>query len=159
MGKNYEPASDFLKDIIAEEIPLSETGFGAINLRRLIAFTQDENATNQDWATLLLAQTALDTPDVRTALLRAFDDEDIYVSAEALLGVAERDRHLALPLARQALQRDFAPMAVFEAVTIIADASLTDLMRPWVEPSGQDWLDDCAQTALNACIGKGDIVN
>ena len=151
MDERYEPASEFLKAIVAEEAPISETGFGAENLRRLISMTRDRDVSNRDWATMLLSQQDLDTPEVRFALLQAVSDENDAVRAEALLGLAKRDPVLALPYAREALAKDYATMPVFEAAELIADPSLVELLQPWTEDSGDTWLDDVARRAVKAC--------
>lgn len=151
MNERYEPASDFLKAVIAEEVPLRGSEFADANLRQLIGMTRDPDLSNRDWATLLLAQLDGDGPHIRAALLAASRDESHVVRAEALLGLAQRDKALALPLAIEALSGPMAVMAVFEAAEIIADRSLVEYLRPWVEPSDNAWLDKCANDAMKAC--------
>lgn len=151
MNDRYEPASDFLRSVIAEEVPLSGSAFADTNVRRLIEMTRDGDLSNRDWATMLLSQQDIDTPEVRAALLAAACDVDDVVRAEALSGLALRDRALALPIAVTALSSDRACMAVFEAAALIADRSLISLLRPWTEPSGNDFLDNLARKALAAC--------
>ncbi|UYY75961.1 hypothetical protein [Sphingomonas sp. R1] len=99
MLERYEPASDFLKAIIAEEVPLSGSVFADANLGRLISLAQDQDLSNRDWATMILASEEMDTPLVRDALLAALGDKSDVVRAEALLGLARRDPILALPFA------------------------------------------------------------
>jgi hypothetical protein len=154
MSESYEPASDFLKMVAAEEAPLSGSLLAEENLQRLIAMTRDADLSNRDWATMLLAQEDIDTTEVRAALLNAMADEDDVVRAEALLGLARRDAALALPFALKALAAPSACMAVFEAAELIADPSLIDHLRPWTLPSGNDWLDQSARNALAACKGE-----
>lgn len=154
MSESYEPASDFLKMVAAEEAPLSGSFLAEENLQRLIAMTRDADLSNRDWATMLLAQEDIDTTEVRAALLNAVADEDEVVRAEALLGLARRDTALALPFALKALAAPSACVAVFEAAELIADPSLIDHLRPWTLPSGNDWLDQSARNALAACKGK-----
>jgi hypothetical protein len=151
MNDTYEPTSDFLKAIVAETVPLSGGVLANANLDRLIAMTRDDDLSNRDWATMLLAQLDQDTPTIRSALLAAVRDRDAGVSAEALLGLARRDRQLALPHAIATLCGEQACMAVFEAAEIIADRSLVEYLVPWTEPSGDEWLDDLARAALTAC--------
>ena len=100
---------------------------------------------------MLLASEEADTPEIRGALLAAAHDENDVVRAEALAGIAQRDRRLALPLAFNALAGDRVSMAVFEAAALIADPALVDVLRPWIEPSGDEWLDQLARDALAAC--------
>jgi len=154
MDDRYEPASDFLKAIIAEEVPLSGSPMADDNLRRLIAMTRDDDCSNRDWATMLLAQEEADTPAIRTALLSAAEDVDDVVRAEALLGIARRDPQIALPFVLTALSGDRVSMAVFEAAAMIADPALVDCLRPWIEPSGDEWLDRLAADALLACQAR-----
>lgn len=151
MNDCYEPASDFLKAIVADEVPLSGSPMADHNLCRLIAMTRDDDLSNRDWATMLLAQQEADTPAIRTALLAAVEDEDDVVRAEALLGIAQRDPQLALPFALKALSGDRASMTVFEAAELIADPALVDLLRLWTEPSDNKLLDGYAADALQAC--------
>jgi len=151
MAADYEPSSEFLKGIVNDEVPIGVAGFHAHNLQRLITLTRDTDLTNRDWATMLLSQTDISTPEVLAALLDAASDEDDVVRAEALLGLARRDRALALPFAKKALAHEYASMAVFEAVELIADHSLIPLLLPWTEESEDTWLDDCARRALSAC--------
>lgn len=151
MTDRYEPASDFLKAIVAEEVPLSGSAFADANMRQLIAMTQDGDLSNRDWATMLLAMEEADTPEITAALLSAAHDENDIVRAEALVGIAQRDRALALPLAAEALSSEGASRAVFEAAALIADPALVDLLRPWTEPSDDEWLDQLARDALVAC--------
>ncbi len=151
MNKRYEPTSDFLKAVIAEEVPLSGSAFADANLVRLISLTQDQDLSNRDWATMLLASEEIDTPMARDALLAALRDENNVVRAEALLGLARRDPALALPFALKELSNDHACMAVFEAAELIADPALADALRPWIEPSDDEWLDKLVRDALAAC--------
>jgi hypothetical protein len=151
MTERYEPTSDFLKAVIAEEVPLSGSAFADANMRQLIAMTRDLDVSNRDWATMLLASEDADTPEIREALLLAAHDENDVVRAEALAGIAQRDRGLALPLALKELSGEQVAMAVFEAAALIADPALVEVLRPWTEPSDDEWLDRLACDALAAC--------
>lgn len=155
MSERYEPTSGFLKMVAAEEVPLSGSALGRDNLQRLIAMTRDPDHSNRDWATMLLSLEEIDTVEVRNALLDAVADQDGVVSAEALLGLARRDTALALPFAIKALSAPSACVAVFEAAELIADPSLIDYLRPWVQPSDNGWLDQSARDALAACMAHG----
>ena len=151
MTERYKPTSAFLRAVIAEEVPLSGSSFAEANMLQLIAMTQDGDLSNRDWATMLLASEEADTPDVRRALLSAADDENDIVRAEALVGIARRDRRLALPLVLKALAGEQVSMPVFEAAELVADPLLVDVLRPWTEPSDNEWLDQLARNALAAC--------
>lgn len=72
--ERYQPPSDFLRGIVADNVPLSGSEFGEANLRLLIEMMRDEDRANRDWATFLLAQQEeIDTPEVRQhfSMLRA----------------------------------------------------------------------------------------
>ena len=151
MGERYEPTSDFLNAVIAEDAPLSGSAMAEENLRRLIELMRDDDRSNRDWATFLLAQEEIDTPDVRDALIRATEDDDDMVRAEAVLGLAVRDPRLALPFVQQALQADTVEIPMFEAAALCAHPSLIEDLRIWAEHSGQPLAKRLAAEALAAC--------
>lgn len=151
MSKRYAPPSEFLKAVMDEDAPLTGSVFATTNLRRLIEMTRDTDPANRDWATMLLAQQDQDTPEIREALLRAAEDDNDAVRAEAILGVAQRDRALALPLLQKELARKSVGMLIFEAAALVADPSLVNDLRSFASPSGNDLLDRCALNALKAC--------
>jgi hypothetical protein len=151
MTERYAPPSKFLKALIDGDVPLVGSTFATTNLRRLIEMTRDRDVANRDWATLLLAQQDLDTPEVREALLRAAEDEIDAVRAEAILGVAQRDKALALPLLRRELARKSISLPILEAAALVADASLVDDLRAFSYTSGDDVIDRWAMAALKAC--------
>jgi hypothetical protein len=153
MNERYEPPSEFLKMLIEDDVPLAGSEYAQANLDRLIGMTTDAQPANRDWATLLLAQQNADTPEVRQALLRAADDENEYVRAEAILGLAHRDKALALPFLQRELSAGSVPLTLFEAATIVAHPSLAADLREFAEPSGDDFLDGLAREALEACEG------
>ena len=154
MTERYEPPSDFLKALINDDAPLIGGEHAEANLRRLVEMTGDTDPANRDWATLLLAQQDIDTPQVRNALLRAAEDENEYVRAEAILGLAQRDKALALPLVQRELSGALVPLPLFEAAAIVAHPSLAADLRAFTEPSGDDFLDGLAIKALRACDGS-----
>jgi hypothetical protein len=151
MTERYEPPSEFLKALIDDDAPLFGGEHAAANLRRLVVLTRDEHPANRDWATILLAQQEIDTPQVRDALLGAADDENQYVRAEAILGLAQRDKMLALPLLQRELSGGVVPLPLFEAAAIVAHPSLAADLRAFADPSGDDFLDGLAIEALRAC--------
>jgi HEAT repeat protein len=151
MSERYEPASIFLKAVIAEQVSLHGSDEAEANLRRLIAMTTDSDTSNRDWATLLLSQADIDTPEVRAALLRAAGDRDPIVRSEAMLGLAQRDTKLALPLVQKELQGECASLQLFEAAELIADRALVDCLEPWTEASDWSEHDQAARDALAAC--------
>lgn len=86
MSERYEPPSDFLKALNQDDAPSSGSEHAEASLLCLIDMTRDEFLANRAWATRLLAQQDLDTPDIRSALFHAADDENGHVRAEAMLG-------------------------------------------------------------------------
>ena len=114
-----------------DEVPLTGTVAGEHNLRLLIAFTRDPDVSNRDWATMLLSQQEIDTPEVRQALLLAAQDSDSDVRAEALEGLAERDKELARPLVERELSGDACGYGTFQAARLIAEPSLLNGLRSW----------------------------
>lgn len=151
MQDRYLPPSDFLNAVINEDVPLVGGEHCNENLQRLIEMTRDENVVNRDWATLLLAQLELDEPDVRSALLAAAQDKDANVRAEAILGLAQLERTLALPFLRYELAGQAVSMPILEAAAIVADSSLIGGLEAFATPSGNDFLDGFALRALMAC--------
>jgi len=147
----YEPTSEFLKAIVARNVPLSGGAFGDANLRRLLQMMSDEDRTNRDWATFLLAQADMNTPDVRDALVQAAGDEDDFVRAEAVYGLARRDPALALPFVQTELRADSVAVPILEAAALCAHPSLIDDLRGLAEPSDSPYLDKLTADALAAC--------
>jgi hypothetical protein len=151
MTDRHTPSSDFLKAVVADDLPLSTDGHGAANLEQLIALTRDPDRSNRDWATFLLASEDVDNGAVRQALLAAALDEDATIRAEAIFGLTRRDRELALPLVRKALDDNIVAFPIFEAAAMLADLSLVDGLRGFTGPSDEPYLDQCAAGALIAC--------
>lgn len=117
--------------------------------------TRDQDRTNRDWATLLLSQEGGDTPAVRAALLGATKDEDEFVRAEAILGLASRDPVIALPFVLEALGAKQIAIPVLEAAAICAHPSLIPDLKIWAEPSDDPFADELAAAALAACEQTG----
>ena len=155
MSDGYFPPSDFLQACIDGDVTLGGSRFGDANLARLIAMTRDADVVNRDWATMLLAQTGLDTTEVRAALVDRVADADAVVRGEALLGLAERDAAFTLPLVAKALGEGDANVPLFEAAEAIGDPALLPILLPWrderSEPS--DPVDEALEAAILACGG------
>lgn len=148
MDEVYVPPSDFLKAVLRDEVPFIGS-FGEANVARLIQMTRDPDRANRDWATLLLAQLGRDTKEVREALLAAAADEDEYVRGEAILGLAQREPSIALPLIHAALQQETVCLQIFEAAAVVAHPSLIDSLRDFTD--GEEHIDQLARDALAAC--------
>jgi HEAT repeat protein len=147
MARN-EPSSDFLKAVIAQQVPF-EGQIGSQNLAHLVRLTSDADRTNRDWATFLLAQTEFDTPDIRQALRVAASDEDYDVRCEALLGMAQRNVPEASALIQQVLCEESVGTLIVEAAGLVSDANLVPRL---VEL--RDWWDvdrELLEAAISAC--------
>lgn len=151
MNEPYVPKSDFICMVVNEDAPLSESAAAEHNLWLLIALTRDADKSNRDWATMVLAQQDLDTPHVRNALLAATNDSDARVRAEALQGLAERDKEVALPLVEHELNQNECGYGTFQAARIIANPLLLDGLRAWAGKGSAPWIDDEIQDVIAAC--------
>jgi hypothetical protein len=154
MNEAYQPTSDFLKAVAAEEVPLTGSAIADDNFRLLLAMMKDKDRSNRDWATLLVAQQEIDTVEVRDALTQAAQDKDGAVRAEAVLGLAQRDPGVALPFIRAELSAQSVMPPIFEAAALVADRSLIDDLRQFTAPSGNAYVDHLALEALAACEGS-----
>ena len=153
MEEGYYPAADFLVMVANENIPLTGSRFADHNLATLIAYTRDAAVSNRDWATMLLAQQEIDTPEIRDALVAATTDEDSCVRGEALQGLAERETGVALPILQRELDQDDCAYATFQAALIVADPALLSGLRRWKGRGGAPWIDDMIRDAIEACEG------
>jgi len=151
MTERYLPSSSLLRAFIDADEPLTKGDDAEVNLLHLISLTEDDDPVNRDWATLLLSQQEIDTPQVRAALLHAAEDENQVVRAEAIFGLAQRDEALALPLLQRELSGSSVPYTVFEAAALVAHPSLVRDLSTFAEPSGDSFLDNAALKALHAC--------
>lgn len=154
MSDFYTPASEFLIQVANGEIPLTGSSFADQNLHLLIAFMTDQDTSNRDWATLLVAGQEIDTPEVRQALLHATQDDDASVRAEALLGLAEREAPCATPLIVQELGRDECGYGTFQAAHRVADSSLLDGLRRWRGRGSASWINNEIEDAIRACEAR-----
>lgn len=157
MKSSYLPPSKLLRAIISNGTPLAGSKQADTARHQVLEMMQDKHPANRDWATLLLAQEEYDDFEVREALLLAAKDSDQFVRAEAIRGLAKRDKALALPLTQRELAGQFASVPILEAAAILADASLVKDLRAFAEPSGDPLLDELALEALSACEGKPEL--
>lgn len=134
-----------------DEVPLAGSPAGEQNLRLLMEFTRDADISNRDWATMLLSQQEIDTPEVRQVLLRAAEDSDCDVRAEALEGLAERDKELARPLVERELRGDDCGYGTFAAARLIADRSLLPALRNWDGRFERSSWNELVSGAIAAC--------
>jgi hypothetical protein len=100
---------------------------------------------------MTLAMQEIDTPQVRAALIAAAADIDVVVRAEALQGLAQRDKALALPLVERELLLDEFGYATFQAAQIIGHPSLLPGLRRWSGRTGASHIDDTVEDAIRAC--------
>jgi hypothetical protein len=148
----YLPASPFLRMIIQEDVPLSGSVFSRPNIEQLIELMRNADRSNRDWATLLLAQTGVDTPEVRSAFSEALGDDDEAVRMEALIGLAKRDPDAAMPHVEAALAQDTIQLLAIEAASYVASAGLL----PILEDIKSGWVGekDAFSTALDEALAS-----
>jgi|CXWL01.1.fsa_nt_gi hypothetical protein len=151
MRAYYEPSSDFLIWVINEDAPLTGAEFGEANLRRVIELTADDDVANRDWAAFVLGNVDLNTPVIRTALLTCADDTDGRVRAEAIRGLARKDRSLALPYVKRALAAPPVKVNVFEAAALVAHPSLVQSLLKFATKTDDESFDELVRDALLAC--------
>ena len=151
MDEPYLPKSDFIVMVANGEVPLTGSDLADQNLQLLISFMSDADVSNRDWATMTLAMQDIDTSIVRNALLAAAEDQDCCVRAEALEGLADRDRDMALPLLHRELMRDECGYGTFKAALSIAHPSLLAGLRKWRGRGGAPWIDDIIGDSIAAC--------
>ncbi len=151
MTDGYEPASEFLIWVLNDEAPLAGSEQAEANLGRVIALTMDDDVSNRDWATFILGNSDFDTPAIREALLARAGDPIERVRAEAIRGLARKDRLLALPYVQRALEAKSATVNVFEAAALVADPSLINLLSRFAKSTEDESMDQLVNDALLAC--------
>lgn len=147
----YEPQAEFLTWVMSGDASLVGSSFAETNLRRVLALMHDEHTANRDWATFILAHEEIDNKEVRDALLAAAKDSDPIVRGEALVGLALRDKELALPLVKRELEGKEWGSPTFEAAELIAHSSLLDGLRRLAGSANTDWANEEIAQAISAC--------
>jgi hypothetical protein len=146
---DYAPASALLQQLIADDTPLS-----ADNVAEVIALSRDDDQSNRDWALLMLAQSDLDTPELRAALVAGLDDAHHEAMLEALIGVAMREPARALPRVAALLDGETIDSMTLEAAAYVADPSLVPALREIEEEmaaDGDEELGDYLAEAIECC--------
>ena len=137
--------------VINGEAPIAGSEFAEANLRRLIAYTRDADLSNRDWATFHLANTGIDTLEVRAALHARLLDEHPAVQEEAMLGLAQRHDRSALPLLQVWLQSRPISQDILEAAGAFADQSLCALLCLRRPSTGNEFLSFLWNEAYSSC--------
>ena len=88
----------------------------------------DPDRSNRDWATFLIAGLPFDAPEIRQALVRAADDDDYDTRDEAIVGLARRDRLVAIERLRPLLTEEIG-VVLLEAATILGDQTLVPALK------------------------------
>ena len=159
MAEQYLPSSEFLNYVLDDEIVFDDSTFGQKNLHRLLAMVDDSDRSNRDWAAFLIAGLPFDSPEIRQAIVRAADDDDADTRDEALVGLARRDRVVAIERLLPLLTEDIG-IVLLEAATILGDQSLVPALKE-IEgrEGGSEALLNQLRRALAACeAGVGDDV-
>ncbi|TWB64117.1 HEAT repeat domain-containing protein [Nitrospirillum viridazoti] len=103
-----------------------------VAVEALLALMEDAYDQVRDWATTGIGQsTELDGPEIRAALLRRVDDEDVFTQVEAMHGLARRRDARVLPpliraLSREHLMPHLFVDAAFAYLGLEEDADLTE---------------------------------
>lgn len=142
-NRDYRPSSALLCRIVDDEAEI-----GA-HLDAVIALTRDADASNRDWALLLLAQSELDTPEILAALVAGLDDAHAEARLEALIGVAMREPETALPHVATLLEGDTVDSMALEAAAYVASPSLLPALEA-IAAFGEE--DDLFGTMLREAI-------
>ncbi|MDG3442999.1 HEAT repeat domain-containing protein [Nitrospirillum amazonense] len=115
-----------------------------VAVEALLALMEDVYDQVRDWATTGIGQTTeLDGPEIRAALLRRVDDEDVFTQAEAMHGLARRRDARVLPPLIHALSHEHLMPHLFvdaafaylglEEDTDITEADLMARLRALLE--------------------------
>lgn len=121
----------------------------------LIVLSADRNSDIRDWATFGLGSLcAVDTPELRAALVERLGDPDPDTRGEAIVGLARRGDRRALP----ALLEDLAGgggTLTCEAAELFADPQLLPallaLREDWAD--AEDYKRNALEEAIAACAG------
>ncbi len=151
MSVQHTPSSDFLAVVLNGEAPLCGNRLADANLQKVIELATDKDRSNRDWASFILGNFDCESPEIRAALLRAAEDRDARVRAEAIRGLARKYPDIALPLIERALAHPPVMANIFEAAALIAHNSLIAPLIRFAEKSLNDGLDELIADALNAC--------
>jgi len=147
----YSPTSSFLIDVMNGIVPLSGNEFADSNLHFLLEMTHDPDRANRDWAVFILSQAPVNSAEICAILLDVAKDLDPRVSAEAIAGLARRDRHTALPLVAKALSSQTVAINIFEAAAYCAHESLIEALQRFVKPNDESYENAVVIDALKAC--------
>ena len=149
--ESFRPRSQLLNDVIEGRLAVEGSFSAPENLREVIALMQDADASNRDWATFIVAHTAIDTAEIRVALRQAIHDCDLDVRDEAILGLARREPAAALNLLSPLLKEGLGH-ALLEAAAIVAHPSLLpplEVLQSW--SGGREGTQERLETAVQAC--------
>ena len=107
----------------------------------LVALSRDEDEEVRSWATFGLAsQCEVDTDAVRQALVDRFDEEDVEVRGEALVGLARRgDPRVIEPLATELRGETVGVLAV-EAASLMPSRRFVDALEALAKVEPDDAL-------------------
>lgn len=153
----YLPPSGFLRDLLRNDLPLSGNAVADWRAAKLISLTRDQHYANRDWALFLLQSSELNTPKARSALVAGLNDIYHEASLEALIGVAIRDKAIALPRIKMLLEGEIIDSMALEAAAIVADPSLLPTLEYIADQLGaeeDDMFDNALREAL-ACCASG----
>jgi HEAT repeat protein len=121
----------------------------------LIRLSADMDREVRSWAVFGLgSQTDADTPELREALFRALDDNDLEVRGEALVGLACRHDPRTKAALLAEWERDLISALSLEAAQELGDPALlpnlTEIHERWGD-EGDDYFKGKLRDALDAC--------
>lgn len=135
-------------------LALSLSANTPLEIAALVALSADSDAEVRSWATFRLAESGVDTDEVRSALRERLADSEVDVRGEALLGLLRRTRDGTFDMIRAELERGEGGEWVAEAALLAPHHDLAPLLRRQLEATaetpGTDYRDTYAQ-AIAAC--------
>ena len=149
----YLPPNRFLKSIAVRYPDQPDRLFFPHQYRQLLRLMQHRSPANRDWATFFIALSGHSGPEVDDAMLRAAHDPDADVRAEAILGLARRQRGSAFPLVR----KNLAERPVMELSVKAAGYLAKRQLLPQLKRIRRFWSLDPAylDAAIRACANGG----
>ncbi|MCC6142797.1 MAG: HEAT repeat domain-containing protein [Candidatus Hydrogenedentes bacterium] len=125
----------------------------------LIKMLADESEEVRNWAAYGLgSEIALDTPEIRDALMERLDDENGEVREEAMVGLAKRGDMRVIPAIQEELETtDELGIAVLEAAAELGSPELLPQLRALEsEIRGDDLFETALADAIKRCGGDED---
>ncbi len=125
----------------------------------LIKLSRDSNKEVRNWATFGLgAQTEMDSPEIRDALISALDDQDSEIRGEALVGLALRKDPCVVNALIEEWKDEYIGSLSIEAAEEIADPELIPHLKNLfkrLDLSDDEEFENLLIQAIVSCEEKG----